>query len=192
MACSCAPHLASQDAQRPIPTAPSVPASAEPSGEAPADRVRALLAEHVPEIRSGTVVVKAIARVVGRRTKVALAAADGQLDPIAVAVGPDGARIRQVVAGIDGEAIDLVPWDADAARFVTNAVAPVNVVRIQVDEEAHAMTLFVADADLTPLRDVHLALAAELVGWRLVAAAEPAPEDPSAAQAAPAPPPAAP
>lgn len=190
----CARRLASEDTPRPIPPAQSAAASGatEPGGETPADRVRALLAEHVPEIRAGAILVKAIARVVGRRTKVALAATDPQLDPIAVAVGPDGARIRQVVAGIDGEAIDLVPWDADAARFATNAVAPVTVARIQVDEQGHAMTLFVADADLTTLRDVHLALAAELVGFRLVAAAEPAPEEANAENAGPAPTPAAP
>ena len=188
----CSARLAAQDVPTPIsPTRPEqAPPAAQPEAETPANRVRALLAEQVPEIRAGTVVIKAIARVVGRRTKVALASTDPQLDPIAAAVGEGGARIRVVVAGIDGEPIDLIPWDADAARFVGNAVAPVSVVRIQVDDRAHAMTLVVADDDLAPLRDVHLALAAELVGWTLhavgAAASEPGGEDAAPAPPAPA------
>lgn len=163
----------------PLQTAPAValPTPAAPAGNhdaaapwgapSPTDVVRRLLDEHVPEIREGIVAVRALTRVPGRRTKVALSSSDPDVDPIGAAVGIKGTRIRAVVQALAGEPIDLVPWDAEPTRFVTAAVAPTQVLRILVDDDAHAMVLVVPDPELARLRDVHLPFAATLTGWTL-------------------------
>ena len=89
----------------------------------------------VPEIHSGTVEIKAIAREAGSRSKVAVASRQEGLDPVGATVGQRGARVQAVVAELSGEKIDVIPWSDDASVFVANALSPAQVISVDIDEE---------------------------------------------------------
>ena len=129
-----------------------------------------LFTREVPEIAQGVVRIEAVAREMGKRTKVAVSSSDLDLDPVGACVGAHGARIQAVVAALEGEKIDIVPWDEDAARFVCGALAPAPIERILVDDENGAMELIIPDDAMeTAVGDdgINLRLAARLTGWRL-------------------------
>ncbi len=147
----------------PAPPAPASPGSPEE------EYVRALLTRFVPEIRRGVVVIRGIARVPGVYTKVALESLHPSIDPIEAAVGRRGSRIKRVVVGIRGEAIDLIPWNSDPPMFAAAAVAPIDVPRVIVDDEAHLMILIIAAEDKALMTRRHLRGAEQVVGWSLLA-----------------------
>lgn len=132
--------------------------------------VASLFEREVPEYRNGVVVLVAVARQPGVRTKVAVASEDLDVDPVEACVGPDGARIRAIVAGLGGEVLDVVPYDEDPVRFVCNALAPAPIKRVFVDDENQTMELLVEDPDFERVMKwggVNVRLAAQLTGWRL-------------------------
>ena len=90
--------------------------------------LRRLFELEVPEIHSGTVEIKAIAREAGSRSKVAVASRQEGLDPVGATVGQRGARVQAVVAELAGEKIDVIPWSDDAGVFVANALSPAQVL----------------------------------------------------------------
>jgi len=95
--------------------------------------LRRLFELEVPEIHSGTVEIKAIAREAGSRSKVAVASRQDGLDPVGATVGQRGARVQAVVAELSGEKIDVIPWSDDASVFVANALSPAQVVSVNID-----------------------------------------------------------
>ena len=97
--------------------------------------LRRLFELEVPEIHSGTVEIKAIAREAGSRSKVAVASRQEGLDPVGATVGQRGARVQAVVAELAGEKIDVIPWSDDAGVFVANALSPAQVLSVDIDEE---------------------------------------------------------
>jgi N utilization substance protein A len=132
--------------------------------------VRKLFEMEVPEIAEGVVVIEAIAREAGGRTKIAVASRDQDVDPVGACVGMKGSRVQAVVQELRGEKIDIVPWDEDPARFVCNALQPAEVSRVLLDDQNRAMEIIVPDDQLSLAigrRGQNVRLAAQLTGWKL-------------------------
>ena len=124
----------------------------------------------VPEIYEGIVRIVAAAREPGARSKIAVSSRDSDVDPVGACVGMKGSRVQAVVQELRGEKIDIVPWDRDPARFVCNAIAPAEVVRVVIDEANSNMELVVPDPKLSLAigrRGQNVRLASQLTGWRL-------------------------
>lgn len=167
--------------------------------------LRRLLELEIPEIYNGTVEVRAIAREAGSRSKVAVHARQPGLDPVGSCVGQRGMRIQTIVNELSGERIDVIQWAEDPAQFVSNALSPAKVVRVETDEVEKTAHVMVPESQLSLAigKDGQNArLGAKLTGWRVdirsetasreappAAAAEPEdlPEAAAAPEAAPAP-----
>ena len=124
----------------------------------------------VPEIAQGLIEIKGGARDPGLRAKIAVQAKDKRIDPVGACVGMRGSRVQSVSNELAGERIDIVPWDDNIAQFVINAMAPAEVESIIVDEEAHAMSIAVAEEKLAQAigrGGQNVRLASELTGWVL-------------------------
>ena len=124
----------------------------------------------VPEIHSGTVEIKAIAREAGSRSKVAVASRQEGLDPVGATVGQRGARVQAVVAELGGEKIDVIPWNDDAGVFVANALSPAQVISVDIDEEHRIASVTVPERMLSLAigrEGQNARLAARLTGWRI-------------------------
>ncbi len=129
-----------------------------------------LFEQNVTEVYDGIVTIESAARDPGFRTKVAVHSRDNAVDPVGACVGVKGARVESVRQELAGEKIDIVPWDADPARFVCNALHPAVVTKVIVDEDNHSMEVVVADDQLSLAigkRGQNVRLAAQLTGWRL-------------------------
>lgn len=129
-----------------------------------------LFEQHVTEIYDGIVTIESAARDPGHRSKIAVYSRDNAVDPVGACVGMKGARVQAVVQELNGEKIDIVPWDKDPARLVCNALAPAQVSKVIVDDEAHSMEVIVGDDQLSLAigkRGQNVRLAAQLTGWRL-------------------------
>jgi N utilization substance protein A len=153
--------------------------------------LRRLLEQEVPEIFSGTVEIKAIAREAGARAKVAVTARQEGIDPVGSCVGMRGVRIQNVVNELSGEKIDVVEWNADPAIFVANALSPAQVVSVTINEDENTARVIVPERQLSLAigkEGQNARLAAKLTGWRIdirsdAASPEPAAEDHSATPA---------
>jgi N utilization substance protein A len=102
----------------------------------------ALFESEVPEISEGIVTIMQVAREPGGRAKIAVASKDRDVDPVGACVGMKGSRVQAVVQELRGEKIDIVPWDPDPAKFVCNALAPAEILRVIVDEENSRTTSY--------------------------------------------------
>ena len=96
--------------------------------------LKALFALEVPEIEEGIVEIKAVAREPGHRSKIAVSSNEPGVDPVGACVGPKGSRVRMVVNELRGEKIDVVPWSANPAELVANALQPAKVKEVRIDE----------------------------------------------------------
>ena len=124
----------------------------------------------VPEIYEGIVRIEACAREAGHRAKIAVSSVDTDVDPVGACVGLKGSRVQAVVAELRGEAIDIIPFHPDPARFIVYAIAPASVSRVYIDEANHTMELVVPDDQLAKAigrRGQNVRLAAQLTGWRI-------------------------
>jgi transcription termination/antitermination protein NusA len=132
--------------------------------------VRRLLEQEVPEMASGQIGVRAIAREPGRRTKVAVYTTGGSLDAEGACIGPRGVRHRAVVAELGGEQLHIVGWSADPAVFCARALAPAEVHGVELDEESRTAHITVAPGQLSLAigrSGENARLAARLTGWRI-------------------------
>src|SRR5579864_9330796 len=132
--------------------------------------VRRLLEFEIPELASGAVVIRALAREPGVRSKVAVEARQEGIDPVGACVGPKGVRIRSVVGELASERVDIIPWADDPAQLVANALSPAQVDRVEIDRESRTATAHVPDGQLSLAigKDGQNArLAAKLTGWRI-------------------------
>ena len=132
--------------------------------------LRRLFELEVPEIHSGTVEIKAIAREAGSRSKVAVASRQDGLDPVGATVGQRGARVQAVVAELAGEKIDVIPWNDDPAVFVANALSPAQVIDVTIDEDHRIASVTVPERMLSLAigrEGQNARLAAKLSGWRI-------------------------
>ena len=124
----------------------------------------------VPEIHSGTVEIRAIAREAGSRSKVAVGSRQEGLDPVGATVGQRGARVQAVVAELGGEKIDVIPWNDDPGVFVANALSPAQVISVDIDEEHRIASVTVPERMLSLAigrEGQNARLAARLTGWRI-------------------------
>jgi transcription termination/antitermination protein NusA len=132
--------------------------------------LKRLFEMEVPEIHSGTVEVRAIAREAGSRSKVAVASRQDGLDPVGATVGQRGARVQAVVAELGGEKIDVIPWNDDPAAFVANALSPAQVLSVDIDQEHRIANVTVPERMLSLAigrEGQNARLAARLTGWRI-------------------------
>ena len=132
--------------------------------------VKALFELEVPEIQQYIVEIRAIAREVGSRTKVAVTSRDDAIDPVGACVGLKGSRVQAVVNELGGERIDIVPWSPDPERFARLALAPARVAKVFA--EAMSKTIqAVVDEDQLSLaigrNGQNVRLASELIGWKI-------------------------
>ncbi len=133
--------------------------------------VRKLFALEVPEIADGTVEIMAVAREAGHRSKIAVRSPVAGINPKGACIGPLGARVRNVMAELHGEKIDIIDYADDPARFVGNALSPARVLRVEVvDVAARAAKVTVPDYQLSLAigkEGQNARLAARLTGWRI-------------------------
>ena len=127
-----------------------------------------LFGQEVPEIYDGVVEVVSVARDPGSRAKIAVRSRDGSIDPVGACVGMRGSRVQAVVNELQGEKIDIIQWTADVASFVVNALAPAEVTKVVLDEEAERIEVVVPDEQLSLAigrRGQNVRLASQLTGW---------------------------
>ena len=133
--------------------------------------VKKLFAFEVPEIADGTVEIAAIAREAGHRTKIAVKATAPGVNPKGACIGPMGQRVRQVMAELHGEKIDIVDWSEDPARLVASALSPARVTSVEIiDEATKSARVVVPDYQLSLAigkEGQNARLAARLTGWRI-------------------------
>ncbi|RFD21059.1 transcription termination/antitermination protein NusA [Komagataeibacter melaceti] len=127
-----------------------------------------LFAQEVPEIYDGIIEIKAVARDPGSRAKMAVISRDASIDPVGACVGVRGRRVQEVVKELQGEKIDIIPWSPQAATFVVNALAPAEVSKVVMDEEAGRVEVVVPDDQLSLAigrRGQNVRLASQLTRW---------------------------
>ncbi len=132
--------------------------------------VKALFKLEVPEIQQAIVEIRAWAREVGSRTKIAVISRDDAIDPVGACVGLKGSRVQAVVNELGGERIDIVPWSPDPERFARLALAPARVAKVFSDQ-ANKTIQAVVDEDQLSLaigrNGQNVRLASELTGWKI-------------------------
>jgi len=127
-----------------------------------------LFAQEVPEIYDGIIEIKSVARDPGSRAKIAVISRDSGIDPVGACVGMRGSRVQAVVAELQGEKIDIIQWAQDPATFIVNALAPAEVAKVVLDEEANRIEVVVPDDQLSLAigrRGQNVRLASQLTGW---------------------------
>jgi len=132
--------------------------------------IRGLFELEIPEVHNGVVELKAIARDVGHRTKVAVATTQENVDPVGCCLGPRGIRLQSIINELNGEKIDVIQWHADPAVFISNALSPAQVAGTKIDEERNISTVVVPDKQLSLAigkEGQNARLAAKLTGWRI-------------------------
>jgi len=121
----------------------------------------------VPEIYDGIIEIKAVARDPGSRAKIAVISYDNAIDPVGACVGMRGSRVQAVVNELQGEKIDIIPWNQDQATFLVNALQPAQVSKVVVDEDAGKIEVVVPDEQLSLAigrRGQNVRLASQLTG----------------------------
>lgn len=124
----------------------------------------------VPEIGAGTVEIKSIAREAGSRTKIAVASNEEGIDPIGSCIGQKGTRVAAVISEISGEKIDIIEWSEDPDVFVSNAMSPAKVTRIEIAPRRHMAKVYVPEDQLSLAigkAGQNVRLAAKLTGWKI-------------------------
>lgn len=134
----------------------------------------------VPEIQSGVVEIKSVAREAGSRSKIAVFSRDENVDPVGACVGNKGMRVQAVVSQLNGEKIDIVAWVPDEVQFIANALSPAAVIRVILDEVAKTARVVAPDDQLSLAigkEGQNARLAARLTGWKIDIKSETQAED---------------
>ena len=132
--------------------------------------VKRLFELEVPEIQSGIVEIKSIAREAGSRTKIAVYSHDENIDPVGACVGQRGQRVQVIVDELKGEKIDIIQWSNDPEIFVGSALSPAKVIEVFADKETNAARVVVGDTHLSLAigkEGQNARLAAKLTGWKI-------------------------
>lgn len=132
--------------------------------------VRQLFAQEVPEIASGVVVIKAIAREAGSRTKIAVASTEPNVDPVGSCVGQRGMRVQTVISELGGEKIDIIEWQEDQQKFIAAALSPAKVIAVTLEQETHTAKVEVDDSQLSLAigrGGQNVRLAVKLTSWKI-------------------------
>jgi N utilization substance protein A len=134
------------------------------------EMVRHLFSLEVPEIFTGTVEIKAVAREAGSRTKIAVFSAEEGVDPIGSCVGQKGTRVQTIIDALGGEKIDIIEWNENVEKFISAALSPAKVLSVQLFEEDKRAVVTVPDDQLSLAigkRGQNVRLAAKLTGWKI-------------------------
>ncbi|WP_425063938.1 transcription termination factor NusA [Pyruvatibacter mobilis] len=129
-----------------------------------------LFEQEVPEIYDGIIEIRSVARDPGSRAKIAVLSNDGSIDPVGACVGMRGSRVQAVVNELQGEKIDIIQWSPDPATFIVNGLAPAEVVKVVLDEDAERIEVVVPDDQLSLAigrRGQNVRLASQLSGWTI-------------------------
>src|SRR5436189_3464838 len=133
--------------------------------------VQHLFQTEVPEIYDGTVVIRAIAREAGERTKIAVMSKDKDVDPVGACVGMKGMRVQSIIRELRGEKSDIIPYNEETVAFAQKALSPAKVTRVQiVDPETKKLEVIVEESHLTlasSTKAQNVRLAAKLLGWKI-------------------------
>ena len=127
-----------------------------------------LFMQEVPEIYDGIITIRSIARDPGSRAKIAVTSSDSSIDPVGACVGMRGSRVQAVVAELQGEKIDIIPWTENIADLVVSALQPADVAKVVLDEQAEKIEVVVPDEQLSLAigrRGQNVRLASQLIGW---------------------------
>lgn len=134
------------------------------------DLVKEIFEEEIPEIASGAIEIKNIAREAGSRTKVAITSHEENIDPIGSCVGQRGSRIQTIISELSGEKVDIILWDENPAKFITNALSPAKIVSVTIDEPSHLAKVLVKEDQLSLAigrGGQNVRLASRLTGWKI-------------------------
>jgi N utilization substance protein A len=129
-----------------------------------------LFEQEVPEIYDGIIEIKSVARDPGSRAKIAVLSKDSNIDPVGACVGMRGSRVQAVVQELSGEKVDIIPWSADDATFVVNALAPAEVTKVVLDPDDQRIEVVVPDEQqhiAIGRRGQNVRLASQLTGWNI-------------------------
>jgi len=129
-----------------------------------------LFEQEVPEIYDGIIEIRSVARDPGSRAKIAVISNDSSIDPVGACVGMRGSRVQAVVNELQGEKIDIIQWSPDPATFIVNGLAPAEVVKVVLDEDAERIEVVVPDDQLSLAigrRGQNVRLASQLSGWTI-------------------------
>ena len=132
--------------------------------------VKRLFELEVPEIMSGVVQIKSIAREAGFRTKVSVWSSDPQVDAVGACVGQRGQRVERIVNELYNEKIDIIEWDSDSAVYIAKALSPAKVLMVYVNDEEKSARVIVPDSQLSLAigkEGQNARLAAKLTGWKI-------------------------
>lgn len=132
--------------------------------------VKRLFELEVPEIHDGIVEIKGISREAGSRTKIAVYSSDMNIDPVGACVGQRGARVQNIVDELRGEKIDIIKWDEDPSKFISNSLSPSKVLKVGIDEDGKSALVVVPDYQLSLAigkEGQNARLAAKLTGWKI-------------------------
>ncbi|MCB9992639.1 MAG: transcription termination/antitermination protein NusA [Hyphomicrobiaceae bacterium] len=127
-----------------------------------------LFMQEVPEIYDGIIQIRSIARDPGSRAKIAVTSNDSSIDPVGACVGMRGSRVQAVVAELQGEKIDIIPWTENIADMVVSALQPAEVAKVVLDEQAERIEVVVPDEQLSLAigrRGQNVRLGSQLIGW---------------------------
>lgn len=133
--------------------------------------VRRLFEAEVPEIYDGIVEIKSVSREAGSRTKIAVYSSDENVEPVGACIGPRGTRVEQIVESLNGEKIDIIKYSDDPKEFISAALAPSDVINVDIDDEnAKSCHVIVPDSQLSLAignKGQNARLAAKLTGWKI-------------------------
>lgn len=133
--------------------------------------VRRLFEAEVPEIYDGIVEIKSVSREAGSRTKIAVYSSDENVEPVGACIGPRGTRVEQIVESLNGEKIDIIKYSDDPKEFISAALAPSDVINVDIDDEnAKSCHVIVPDLQLSLAignKGQNARLAAKLTGWKI-------------------------
>jgi len=132
--------------------------------------VKELFKKEVPEVKDGSVEIKAVAREPSRRTKVAVYSKDSRIDPIGTCVGSKGVRIAAIVKELGDEKIDVIKWSANPSIYIRNAMSPAKVISVDIDEDLKRARVYVDDEEYSMAigkGGVNAKLVAKLTGYNI-------------------------
>lgn len=132
--------------------------------------VKRLFELEVPEIHDGIVEIKGISREAGSRTKIAVHSSDSNIDPVGACVGQRGARVQNIVDELRGEKIDIIKWDEDPAKFISNSLSPSKVLKVEINDNDKSALVVVPDYQLSLAigkEGQNARLAAKLTAWKI-------------------------
>ena len=133
--------------------------------------VKRLFELEIPEVNDGTIMVYSVARDAGNRTKIAVYSEVSNVDPVGSCIGEKGTRINRIIKELNGEKIDVIPYDKDAAKFITNALSPAKNLQVFITDEMKKEALVLVDNDNLSLaigkKGSNVKLAARLTKFKI-------------------------